>query len=76
MHLAADFPVQLTFGANYDSGRIDVLSRNLDGFGIAAFTCNPDDVTQGFLDDLGRFLLARSNSLPAALHRAHCRAEL
>lgn len=76
MHLAADFPVQITFGANYDSGRVDVLSRNLEGFGIAAFTCNPDDVTQEFLDDLGRFLLARSNSLPAALHRAHCRAEL
>lgn len=76
MHLAADFPVQVTFGANYESGRIDVLSRNLDGFGIAAFTCTPDDVTQDFLDGLGRFLLARSNSLPAALHRAHCRAEL
>jgi hypothetical protein len=76
MHLAADFPVQITFGANYESGRIDVLSRNLDGFGIAAFTCTADDVTQDFLDDLGRFLLARSNSLPAALQRARCRAEL
>jgi hypothetical protein len=76
MRLAPDFPVQITFGANYDSGRVDVLSRNLEGFGIAAFTCNPDEVTQEFLDDLGRFLLARSNSLPAALHRAHCRAEL
>jgi hypothetical protein len=76
MHLAADFPVQITFGANHDSGRIDVLSRNLEGFGIAAFTCMPDDVTQEFLDGLGRFLLARSNNLPAALRRAHCRAEL
>jgi hypothetical protein len=76
MHLAADFPVQLTFGANHDSGRIDVLSRNLEGFGIAAFACQPEDVTQQFLDDLCRFLLARSNSLPAALQRAHCRAEL
>ena len=76
MHLAADFPVQITFGANHDSGRIDVLSRNLEGFGIAAFACMPDDVTQEFLDGLGRFLLARSNTLPAALRRAHCRAEL
>lgn len=76
MHLAADFPVQITFGANHDSGRIDVLSRNLEGFGIAAFACMPDDVTQEFLDGLGRFLLARSNNLPAALRRAHCRAEL
>ncbi|MBI4996165.1 MAG: hypothetical protein HZC22_04550 [Rhodocyclales bacterium] len=76
MHLAPDFPVQITFGANHESGRIDVLSRNLEGFGIAAFTCMPDDVTQEFLDALGRFLLARSNNLPAALRRAHCRAEL
>lgn len=76
MHLAADFPVQITFGANHESGRIDVLSRNLEGFGIAAFTCMPDDVTQEFLDGLGRFLLARSHNLPATLHRAHCRAEL
>jgi hypothetical protein len=76
LRLAADFPVQITFGANHDSGRIDVLSRNLEGFGIAAFACLPDDVTQEFLDGLGRFLLARSNHLPAALQRAHCRAEL
>jgi hypothetical protein len=76
MHLAADFPVQITFGANHDSGRIDVLSRNLEGFGIAAFTCDPDDITQGFLDGLGRYLLARTHNLPGALHRVHCRAEL
>lgn len=76
IRLAADFPVQITFAANYESGRIDILSRNLERFGIAAFTCNPEDVTQAFLDDIGRFLLARSNTLPAALQRAHCHAEL
>lgn len=76
MRLAPDFPVQLTFGANYESGRVDVLSRNLEGFGIAAFTCAPDDVTQDFLDGLGRYLLARDNHLPAALRRVHHRAEL
>lgn len=76
VRLAADFPVQITFGANYESGRIDILSRNLERFGIAAFVCSPEDVTQEFMDDLGRFLLARSNTLPAALQRAHCRAEL
>jgi hypothetical protein len=76
VRLAADFPVQVTFGANYESGRIDILSRNLERFGIAAFVCNPEDITQDFLDNFGRFLLARSNNLPAALQRAHCRAEL
>lgn len=76
MHLAADFPVQIAFGANHETGRIDMLSRNLEGFGIAAFTCAPEDVTQELMDGIGRYLLARSNTLPAALRRVHCRAEL
>lgn len=75
VELAADFPVQITFAANYDDHRIDVLSRNLEGFGIAAFTCDPKEVTDELLDGLGRFLLARGNCLPAALHRVHGRAE-
>lgn len=74
--LAADFPVQMTFRANYERNRIDVLTRNLEGFGIAAFTCAASEVTQPFLDGLGRYLLARTNKLPAALNRVHCRAEL
>lgn len=76
MHLAADFPVQVTFRANYSRNRIDLLSRNLEGFGIAAFTCAPADISQQFLDDLGRFLLARASKLPPGLNRVHCRAEL
>jgi hypothetical protein len=74
--LAPDFPVQVTFRANYDSARIDILSRNLEGFGIAAFTCRAADITQGFLDDFGRYLLARTKKLPPALTRVHHRGEL
>jgi hypothetical protein len=76
LRLAADFPVQATFRANYAGNRIDLLTRNLEGFGIAAFTCTAADVTQTFLDDLGRYLLARTYRLPAGLSRVHCRAEL
>lgn len=76
VRLAPDFPVQITLAANYESGRVDILSRNLERFGISAFVCAPEDVTQDFLDELGRYLLSRSDSLPAKLQRAHCRAEL
>jgi hypothetical protein len=65
--LAPDLPVQLTFRANYKRGRIDLLCRNLDGFGIGIFICAAEDVTQQMLDDLGRFLLNRANTLPTVL---------
>lgn len=65
--LAPDLPVQLTFRANYKRDRIDLLCRNLDGFGIGVFVCAPEDVTQQMLDDLGRFLLNRADKLPSAL---------
>ncbi len=76
LRLAPEVPVQVTFRANYQRNRIDLLSRNLEGFGIAAFTCDPMDVTQAFLDNFGRYLLARTSQLPVALNRIHCRAEL
>lgn len=76
IELAPSFPVQITFAANYDNNRIDILCRNLEGFGIAAFTCDSRDVTDELLDGLGRFLLARGNTLPAALRRVNSRAEL
>ena len=62
--LAPDLPVQLTFRANYKRNRVDLFSRNLDGFGVGVFVCNPEEVTQQLLDDLGRFLLSRSDRLP------------
>lgn len=73
LHLAPEFPVQISFQGNYEADRIDILSRNLEGFGIAAFTVDTTQVTQPLLDDLGRFLLCRSANLPAALRRVHYR---
>jgi hypothetical protein len=74
--LAPDLPIQLTFRANYRKDRIDLLSRNLDGFGIAAFVSNAADVTQQLLDDLGRFLINRTNKLPPGLQPVHLRSQL
>jgi hypothetical protein len=69
MELAPDFPVQISFQGNYAADRIDVLSRNLEGFGIAAFTLDRDRVDQSMLEGLGRFLMSRSDKLPDALRR-------
>lgn len=75
IRLAPDFVLQITFRANYRLNRIDVLTRNLEDFGLAAFFCAPADVTQTFLDDFARFLLDRSKQLPPALERILGRKE-
>lgn len=65
--LAPDFPVQMKFQGNYAETHIKVMTRNLGVFGVASFKLEPDDVTPAFLDDLGLFLLGRSNKLPTQL---------
>ena len=65
--LAADFPVQMKFQGNYNESNIDVMCLNIDAFGVTAYKLLPDDATPGFLDDLGLFLLGRSDKLPAQL---------
>ncbi len=67
--LAPEFPVQIRFNGNYDQGCIDVLSRNLGIFGVAAYKLAADDVTPELMDALGLFLLGRSDKVPAALVR-------
>ena len=66
--LAADFLLRIQFQGNYDSGMIDVLSNNFDGFGLAAYVLDPSAVNQQFLDDVGRFLIGRKDSLPTPLN--------
>ena len=69
VRLAPDFPVQIKFQGNYDEYYIDVLSRNIETFGIAVFRLKPEAVTPGMLDDLGSFLIGRKDRLPTALLR-------
>lgn len=76
IRLAPEFPIQLTFRGNYRKERIDLLSRNLDGFGIAAFVCEAGNLSQQLLDDLGRFLINRSNRLPEGLEPIQLRSQL
>ncbi len=65
--LAADFPVQIKFQGNYNESNIDVMCRNMGTFGVAVYQLDPDDVTPAFLDDIGLFLLGRTNKLPPQL---------
>lgn len=71
VHLAPEFTVQMNFKANYTAQRIDILCRNLEGFGISAFILDTTQVNQSLLEELGRFLLSRSNALPGALRRVN-----
>lgn len=68
--LAADFPVQIRFQGNYTESDINVVCLNIAAFGASAYKLDPDDVTPAFLDDLGLFLLGRSDKLPAQLRCA------
>jgi hypothetical protein len=65
--LAPDFLMRIQFQGNYDTGKIDLLCNNFDGFGLASYMLNPDEVTPQLLDDTGRFLIGRAEHLPAQL---------
>lgn len=67
--LAPDFFVRIRFQGNYDDGRIDMLCNNMEGFGAIAFKLAPESVTPSLLDETGRFLFGRSDSLPAVLNQ-------
>ena len=65
--LAPDFLMRIQFQGNYDTGKIDLLCNNFDGFGLASYTLEPETVNQQLLDDIGRFLLGRIDCLPTLL---------
>lgn len=69
VNMSPDILVQLKFQGNYEQGCIDVAARNIESFGATSFRLKPEDVTQKMLDELGLYLLGRSNKLPVALQR-------
>lgn len=69
IRLSPDIPLQIKFKGNYPENCIDVQSLNLEAFGPANFRLKPEDVTTTLLDEIGLFLLGRTNQLPTALHR-------
>ena len=65
--LAPDFLMRIQFQGNYDTGKIDLLCNNFDGFGLASYMLDPETVNQQLLDEIGRFLIGRKDSLPSLL---------
>lgn len=59
--------VQIIFKGNYEQGKIDIATRNIEELGPAAFKLEPEDISTDFLDELGLFLIGRSDKLPAFL---------
>jgi hypothetical protein len=69
-HLDAALPVLINFQGNYETGRVEVSTRNLEDFGALALTLAPEEITPALLDELGLFLIGRSARLPALLRQA------
>ena len=69
VQLAPDFPIQIRFQGNYQENLIDVTCRNLEAFGVTTYKLDPDDVVQAFIDNMGLYLLDRTDNLPEQLKR-------
>ena len=69
IELTPDILMRIQFRGEYDTGKIDILSNNFDGFGLAAYSLDPTDVSQTLLDEVGRFLIGRTDKLPEILSK-------
>lgn len=68
--LDPELPVQITFQANYELGKIEILTRNLSDFGQTSFRLEPADISAELLDELGLYLIDRTDKLPELLRVA------
>lgn len=60
-------PVQVIFQANYELGKVDVLTRNLADFGQAIFRLESESISAALLEELGLFLIGRADKPPVLL---------
>ena len=65
--LEPEFLIWMRFHGNYADGRVDLECNNLDGFGEMKAKLKPEQLQAGTFDDIGRFLMGRSSSLPQEL---------
>lgn len=59
--------VQILFKGNYENGTIDIATRNIEELGPAAFKLEPQDITLELLDDIGLYLIGRTDKPPRLL---------
>lgn len=62
-------PMQISFDADFEANRILLRCRNLEGFGLAAFSLKPGDINRALLDGIGLCLLGRAQGMPTSLQR-------
>ncbi len=70
IRLVPDFSLLLKFKASYSAQTIHVYALNMEGFGASEFRLDPQQVTSELLDEIGLFLLGRSEKLPQQLRPA------
>lgn len=61
--------IQILFKGNYDNTRIDIASLNLEELGSDSFKLEPEEITPEFLEELGLFLIDRTDKLPVLLRK-------
>lgn len=64
VELEPELLLWIRFQANYATGTIDVSANNLDGFGKMQAGLPPEYLQTSTLDEIGRFLMGRVNTLP------------
>ena len=62
--LEPEFIIWVRLRGNYINGVVEVESNNLDGFGSMKGLLPPEVLQPGLFDEIGRFLMGRSASLP------------
>lgn len=65
--LEPEFLICMRFQGNYASGSVDIVCNNLDGFGELKSNLKPELFQMPMFDEIGRFLMGRSNVLPREL---------
>lgn len=67
VRLSPDLPIFLRFQANYIQGHIEVLILNVPTFGVNSYVLKAEEVDTPLLEEIGRVLLSRSDTLPSSL---------
>jgi hypothetical protein len=65
--LEPEFLIRMRFQGDYEDGSVGIDCNNLDGFGAMKAKLKSERLQQSLLDEMGRFLMGRSNALPQEL---------
>ncbi|MDD5470553.1 MAG: hypothetical protein PHP05_01380 [Sideroxydans sp.] len=64
VELEPELLLWIRFQSNYVDGNIDVTANNLEGFGKRKASLPPDALPTSTLEEVGRYLMGRVNTLP------------